>query len=166
MNRRTLLYLTVCLGMVLASCQDHIVYSHYESTSIKGWERNDTLSFDISPIQRTGNYEEAVGLRINGEYPFRSLNLIVKQMVAPSGKTYTDTLECHLVDELGHAHGNGINHIQYLFPLMTLKLDKDEALHVSIHHCMKREILPGILDVGLQLSRQVSAGVQTKKDKQ
>jgi gliding motility-associated lipoprotein GldH len=164
MNKYTLLYLLVGMVMVFTSCQEHIVYNHYESTAIGGWERNDTLSFDIEPMEEAGYYEEVVGLRINGEYPFMGLDLVVKQTVLPSQETRTDTLECNLIDNSGHAKGKGINHYQYLLPLTTLKLEKGDSLHVTIHHCMKREILPGISDVGLQLSRQVAGSVKTKKD--
>ena len=85
MSRRTLLYILVGMAMMLTSCQERVVYSHYESTPIKGWERNDTLSFDIPSIQKGGYFEEVLGLRINGEYPFMGLSLVVKQTVLPSG---------------------------------------------------------------------------------
>ena len=154
------------MGMMLVSCNDHTVFSHYESTSVRGWERNDTLSFNIEPMQETNLYAEEIGVRITGEYPFKGLSLIVEQTVYPSKTTITDTLNCDLIDDVGHANGKGINHYQYLFPLTTLKLDKGESVHVAIRHCMKREILPGITDIGLKLSRQVSAGIQTQEDKQ
>ena len=82
----------------------------------------------------------------------------------PSKKTYVDTLTCQLIDDSGNATGYGINHYQYLFPLTTLKLDKGESVRVAIRHCMKREILPGILDVGVKLSHQVSARIKTEED--
>lgn len=167
MNRHTLLYLYVvmCVGMMLASCDSGTVFSHYESTPVRGWERNDTLSFNIEPLQETGMYAEEVGLRITGAYPFKGLSLIVEQTIQPSNITIVDTLNCDLIDDIGHANGKGINHYQYLYPLTTIKLSKDESVHVAIRHCMKREILPGITDVGLKLSRQVTASVQTKEDK-
>ena len=154
------------MGMMLVSCNNHTVFSHYESTSVRGWERNDTLSFNIEPMQETNLYAEEIGVRITGEYPFKGLSLIVEQTVYPSKTTITDTLNCDLIDDVGHANGKGINHYQYLFPLTTLKLNKGESVHVAIRHCMKREILPGITDIGLKLSRQVSAGIQTQEDKQ
>ena len=167
MNRYTLLYIYIvmCMGMVLVSCHDNTVYSQYESTPVRGWERNDTLSFDIEPMQETSLYAEEVGVRITGNYPFKGLSLIVEQTLYPSNKTTTDTLNCALIDDTGHANGKGINHFQYLFPLTTLKLNKGESVHVAIRHCMKREILPGITDIGLKLSRQVSTGIKTKEDK-
>ena len=153
------------MGMMLVSCNNHTVFSHYESTSVRGWERNDTLSFNIEPMQETNLYAEEIGVRITGEYPFKGLSLIVEQTVYPSKTTITDTLNCDLIDDVGHANGKGINHYQYLYPLTTLKLNKGESVHVAIRHCMKREILPGITDIGLKLSRQVSTGIKTKEDK-
>ena len=168
MNRHTLLYIYIvmCMGMMLMSCDDRIVFSHYESTPVRGWERNDTLSFNIERIHETNLYAEEIGVRITGDYPFKGLSLIVEQTMQPSNTTTTDTLHCDLIDDVGHANGKGINHYQYLFPLATLKLDKGESVHVAIRHCMKREILPGITDVGLTLSRLVTTGIQTKEDKQ
>ena len=156
----------MCMGMMLVSCGDSIVFSHYESTPVRGWERNDTLSFNIERIHETNLYAEEIGVRITTDYPFKGLSLVVEQTVQPSNTTITDTLNCDLIDDIGHAHGKGINHYQYLFPLTTLKLNKGESVHVAIHHCMKREILPGITDVGLTLSRLVTADIQTKEDKQ
>ena len=168
MNRHTLLYIYIvmCMGMMLVSCDDRIVFSRYESTPVRGWERNDTLSFNIDPMQETNMYAEEVGLRITGDYPFKGLSLVVEQTLHPSNIKFIDTLNCDLIDDVGHAHGKGINHYQYLFPLTTVKLDKGESVHVAIHHCMKREILPGVTDVGLTLSRLVTTGIQTKEDKQ
>ena len=145
MKRHTLLYIYIvmCMGMMLVSCDDRIVFSRYASTPA-----------------------EEVGLRITGDYPFKGLSLVVEQTLHPSNIKFIDTLSCDLIDDVGHAHGKGINHYQYLFPLTTVKLDKGESVHVAIHHCMKREILPGVTDVGLTLSRLVTTSIQTKEDKQ
>ena len=156
--------MVMCMGMMLTACDDRTVYSHYESTPVKGWERNDTLSFDVAPMQQTGQYVAEVGLRIAGSYPFKGVTLVVEQTVMPSNMKQTYTLNCDLIDDLGRIKGKGINHYQYSFPLSTLKLNEGESLHVSIHHDMKREILPGITDVGLKLSRQVATSVQTKEN--
>ena len=97
---------------------------------------------------------EEIGLRINSAYPFMSLNLIVEQTVYPSHETHCDTLRCSLIDKQGNAKGRGISHYQYLFHLTTLKLNKGERLYVAIRHDMKREILPGISDIGIRLTRK------------
>ncbi|MBR1411819.1 MAG: gliding motility lipoprotein GldH, partial [Prevotella sp.] len=50
--------------------------------------------------------------------------------------------------------GTGINHYQYTFPLATIDLEKEEALRIIIRHDMKRELLPGITDVGIQMTKK------------
>ncbi len=159
MSRHAIFYFltVVCVLMACMSCHQGTVFNQYESTSVRGWERNDTISFQTEAVPEAGSYVEEVGVRISGDYPFMAVSLIVEQTVLPSGKTYTDTLACELIDENGKATGgNGVNHYQYLFPLNTLQLQKGESVHVSIRHCMKREILPGILDIGLKVSKEGS----------
>ena len=136
----------------MAGCDRQTVYNHYEHTPVAGWEKNDTLSFLTDALPRDGRYIEEVGLRINGNYPFMGLSLIVEQSVLPSGATRSDTLNCQLIDQQGRALGRGVSHYQYLFHLTTLPLRRGQRLHVAIRHDMKREILPGISDVGLRLS--------------
>lgn len=139
---------------MLSACHSKTVYNHYEHTSVAGWERNDTLSFDISAMEAGGSYLEELGLRINGEYPFMSVSLIVEQTTLPRHTMRCDTLVCSLIDERGNATGQGISHYQYVFPLRTLKLDAGESLHIAVRHDMKREMLPGITNVGIRLQKK------------
>ena len=65
----------------------------------------------------------------------------------------TDTLDCELIDERGNAIGQGVGQYQYLFPLKTMQLHQGDSLHLSVHHDMKREILPGITGVGIKVRK-------------
>jgi gliding motility-associated lipoprotein GldH len=82
-----------------------------------------------------------------------SLQLIVEQQLLTSGKLRADTLTCSLIDLQGTPLGDGVSHYQYLLPLNSLMLHQKERLRVAIRHNMKREILPGITDVGIRLTR-------------
>ena len=137
---------------MLSSCNKHVVYDKYNHTPISGWEKNDTLKFDIQ-IAEGGFYQQNLGLRINGAYPFMSLCLIVEQTIYPSNKTIVDTLNCSLINKDGYAKGNGISYYQYNFNISHIELHKGDSIHVCIRHNMKREILPGISDVGFSLGR-------------
>ena len=70
----TLLYIVVLMIIIMgtASCNDPRTYDHYESVSLRGWLRNDTLTFDI-PRQWEGNYQLALGIRATQSYPYRSI---------------------------------------------------------------------------------------------
>ena len=162
MSKHTLLYIymAVCLAALLVACDRHTVYNHYEQTPVNGWEKNDTIVFMTESVDQRGLYMEEVGLRINGSYPFLGLNLIVEQMVLPSRESRSDTLNCQLIDEQGNAKGRGVSHYQYLFHLTTLRLNRGDQLRIAIRHDMKREILPGITDIGIRLNKASGQSAQ------
>ena len=139
--------------LTCVACDDKTIYSHYESVAISGWEKNDMLSFSTPPIQQTRDYQEKIGLRISSLYPFMGLT-IIDQTRLPSMETESDTLNCNLIDQNGNATGPGISNYQYEIAFKTLSLNEGESLHIDIRHDMKREILPGVSDVGIILTRK------------
>ena len=153
LKKHNLLFTVLTVALALTSCNRKTIYSHYEHTPIAGWEANDSLTFDVKPITTEGIYDETVGLRISSAYPFMGLTLIVDQQL-PVGIHYIDTLHASLIDHDGTIQGLGISFFQYDFLLRSLPLNKDDSLHICIRHNMKREILPGISDVGITLTRK------------
>ncbi len=143
--------LTVACG--ITSCSRLPIYCHYEPTPATGWEKNDTICFGIPPVSEAGYYKEELGLRINEDYPFQGLCLIVQQTVLPSGYRHNDTLNCKLIDKNGTIRGTGINHYQYTFHVNTIRLAEGDSLHIHVKHNMKREIMPGVTDIGIRIER-------------
>lgn len=143
--------LTVAIG--LASCNRKTIYYHYEHAPVAGWEKNDVLSFEVSPVSE-GTYREELGLRIDKSYPFMGLCLVIKQTILPSGYVHSDTLNCSLIDPDGNNKGPGLSYYQYNFHVNTLRLQEGDSLHITVKHNMKREIMPGISDIGIRLDRQ------------
>lgn len=152
MNRNSIpVLLTLLFAVALVACNRKTVYHHYEHTPIAGWEKNDTLTFDVGPVAAGGHFHEEIGLRINGMYPFMSLCLVIDQTTQPGGLLRRDTLNCSLIDNRGNVKGRGISSYQYNFHLTDITLAAGDSLHVCVRHNMKREILPGIADVGILL---------------
>ncbi len=142
-----------CL-LTVAACSLDTVYCQYRSVPTGGLDRSDTLSFDIPPLREGGCYREEVGVRTTADYLFTDLVLIVDQTAIKTGKTYHDTLYCPLTGRDGNINGGGVSHYQYRFPLTTLSLAAGDSLHITVRHGMKREVLPGITDIGIALTRQ------------
>lgn len=138
----------------LAACNRRLVYDKYQSTPVAGWEKNDTLSFGISPVDSAASYEARLGLRVTDAYPFTALTLIVEQHVFPSDEVRVDTVQCQLADARGNAVGKGVSYHQYQFHVATVQLQHGDSIHVRVRHDMKREILPGVSDVGMSLLRE------------
>ena len=150
----TLLYNIVSVVMTAAvavSCATDTVYYSYAHTPVAGWEKNDTLTFNIPGMAAPGTYSQHVGLRMTSAFPFTSISLIVEQRIMPRGKVLTDTIKCPITDIRGNFLGDGISSFQYMFPLREVTLNKKDSIHVSIRHNMKREILPGVSDIGLKM---------------
>jgi gliding motility-associated lipoprotein GldH len=152
-NKPCLLAFLLLAAWLLTACQRSTVYFQCKDTAEGGWEKNDTLVFDTQPMSADATYQEEVALRISNNYPFMRLTLIVQQTVYPAGHTTTDTLDCHLYDDHGNVLGPGTGLHQFVFPLKPLSLHRGDSLHVTVHHDMKREILPGISSVGIKISR-------------
>ena len=154
---RPALYTSILLTLAtvaLAACDRLPVYCHYEHTPTSGWEKNDTISFGVSPVKEAGYYLEQLGLRINDDYPFQGLCLVVSQTVLPSGYSHSDTLNCTLIDKYGRVKGSGVKHYQYDFHVNTIRLAEGDSLHILVRHNMKREIMPGITDIGMRVEKK------------
>lgn len=136
------------------ACKKDTVYFHYTHTPLSGWEKNDTLTFQPPVIKQAGTYSEELGLRISEGYPFMSLNLIVEQTILPSHEKRSDTLQCNLIDKQSNIQGQGVSRYQFQFPLTSFNLKEGDKLYIAVRHDMKREILPGISDIGIRLIRK------------
>ena len=142
------------VAMLLTACDHRTIYDRYESTALSGWEKNDTITFAIRPLKDAATYRALLGVRTTDSYPFTSLTLIVEQEIMPAHRVLVDTICCELTDEQGKVLGDGIGYRQYQFEVRQLQLQEGDSLHVVVRHDMKREILPGICDVGIKLLKE------------
>lgn len=145
-------FLLITALILLVSC-DNRVFDKYNNTPIRGWEKNDTLRFSVPKMRQNGAYKVDLSLRINKQYPFMALSLIVEQRVFPGKELKIDTINCKLIDKNGKPLGNGISTFNYDFEVDNYHLNKGDSLYITVRHDMKREILPGISDVGIQIRR-------------
>lgn len=139
--------------MVLAGCDGTTVYSRFGNTPIAGWDKTEPVGFDIDSLDGEGNYQMTLMLRVGDSYPFRNLQLAVRQQSFPSGVEEVDTVECTITDEHGNVQGRGVSYYQYEQPVKTFHYHGGDSMHIEIHHIMKREILPGIADVGVKIEK-------------
>lgn len=158
---RPLTAAVICLMMaatLLCGCQETRVYDHYEHVSDNGWSRNDTLHF---PVQRlfAGEYDVTLGLRLGHNYPYRNISLIVSYQTLPGGKTVADTVQLNVLNEKGQSEGRmGITSATVRCKIKELQTREGDSIHITVNHNMRREDLPGISDVGIQLQSAVPHG--------
>ncbi len=137
----------------LTACNPKTVYHHFEHTTADGWQREDTLYFAVPAITEAGSYNTTLEVRTNNSYPFRNLSLIVIKKKWPEGSMTCDTLACLINDEKGQPLGNGISEYVLPFSVSTETLQPGDSLSFSIYHRMRRETLPGIMDIGIRINK-------------
>ena len=64
------------------------------------------------------------------------------------------TLPCRLMNKRGNTQGQGINYYQYDFIVADVPLNAGDSLRIGIRHDMKREILPGLSDLGIIIRKK------------
>lgn len=155
MNKRNIfLSITVAVAMAFASCNRSTIYSQYLHTPLSGWEKNDTLTFSIPQMQTDMELKAIIGLRITDAYPFKTVCLIVDKAISPDNIIDSDTINCSLFDNDGMSKGRGVSCYQFNYHVSNMHLMKGDSVAIHIRHNMKREILPGISDVGITLEEK------------
>lgn len=116
------------------------------------WKKNDfkSLDFDIKDYQNPKNLVFVV--RNNNDYPYSNLRLITK--VEQDKKLIsTDTLNYVLAKPNGEWLGTGFGDTkETLFQYkLNYKFPKNGNYSVKVVHAMRRNVLPGIEDIGIKI---------------
>lgn len=159
--KHKLLYILPALFLsIFISCRQDTVYHTYLPIQTKeGWNKQDTLVFQLPCNLASGSYQLEIGLRNTNRYPYRDIWLSISQNGKDSLIYETDTLHFYLADEQGKWEngGNTGNLFQH-----TYFCDENFVLHPSdstfllLTHLMKENPLPGINDAGIRLTKQHS----------
>jgi len=142
------------LALVVTACDDKKRYDVFRHAPIDGWDRNDTLVFDIPTFDESGTFDVLVHLRITNAFPLQNLVLNTKIETYPTHKMLTDTLHCALFNQNGRAIEQGVGFAQYTFPLKSLTIAQGDSLRIGVWHPMKRAVLQGVSDVGIEIRKR------------
>lgn len=153
-NKQLLTILMLAVAAVLTGCHRKTVYSHYEHVPQEGWEKIDTLFYEVPPVKEAGTYQEEIGIRTDISFPFQSIALNVAQDVFPQGTHSQTTKNCVLYDESGKEQGKGISRFQYVVYLKDIQLNQGDSLRIYVTHNMRREIMSGVSDIGIILRKK------------
>ena len=152
MRNKAIVFVVLLALIVLCGCQQQVAYHEFRHIYEPGWDKSDTIHFDTRSLSAGGSYRLDAELRTDKNYPFQKLTIEIEQTVYPSKEKYHDVIDCDLISEEGVIEGDGISYFQYQFHVRDLSLHQGDSVHICLTHNMKREIMPGITDVGIRLS--------------
>lgn len=139
--------------MVMASCDDHVVYSDYRHVDMNGWYRDDTLKMTIADVQEDGHYKMNVNVRTANSIALKTLAVRLNTRITPLGKQECDTVYCNLFDDEGVRTGDGVAYAESSHSARPLYLHRGDTLEVSINHVMRSMYVSSVTEIGITLER-------------
>ena len=146
--------LWLALTFSLAACNNSGTLFHsYKPLSAEGWDRRDTVRFDLTEAETDIDGTLFIGLRTKANINMRDIVLAVEQCLKTPYTYRCDTIRYPLTDAEGFALAKGVNHYQYETQQLPIHLQKGQSGSVRIHHLMRHEVIPNITEVGIRLNK-------------
>ena len=142
-------YLLLILICFSCSNKDKIV----DVKNLNGaWNKNQKLSFKFDPEDTEKAKNIIFVVRNNNEYPYSNLRLIVN-FESPKKEIKTDTLNYILAKPNGEWIGTGFGETkEILFQYkLNYKFSEKGVYNINVTQAMRRNILPGIEDLGIKI---------------
>ena len=141
------------IGLFLSSCTGNTLYHHYQSLPAEGWERCDTICFDVPEAKENIDGTLHVGFRTAAHIGIQDIVIAVEQVGEAGRILRCDTIRYLLTDADGKALTGGVNKLQYETECVPFLCGKGNSNSVRIHHLMRHELIPGITEVGIRVER-------------
>ena len=147
-------YALIVVLLILTACDSNTTFHSYLHPSNEGWGKKDTLTFKV-PIQDSlANYSVNIEIRNRSNYPSSNLFLFISHNAKDSTVFCTDTIEYTLADKKGNWTGTGWGSLyQSSTKYSFISPRRKGNLIIKIAHGMREEVLQGINDVGVKLSK-------------
>ena len=150
---RRLSYIYTLLVVLLTACTGRVIYYKYQPVPQTVWSSDKPILFNIDSVRHEGDYKFQLSIRTGSSFPFQALWIVVEQHWTNPTTTRLDTIICPISDDRGNFTGQGISVYQQNYDIGTYTISKGSKAKIKISHIMRREQLPGVTDVGLQMVR-------------
>lgn len=139
------------LGLLCLACTGSTVYHKFHALPREGWERRDTICFDIPEAEADFDGMLAVELRTTRHVGYRDVVLSVERSFTEPAAYQCDTICYPLEDEEGFSLSGGVNRHQYATLRIPFHASEGQHCQVRIRHLMRHETLAGITEVGIRV---------------
>lgn len=141
--------LVIGLLMLLTSCSTDTVYSQFVAIPSGEWQVDSAMVFDYTIDDAQPDYRMVVYVRHTERYPYQNMWLFI------DNGARRDTIEFYLADDRGQWLGNR-HHGFIEMPVLledNYHFPDTGSYHLSIQHGMRDSLLRGVMDVGVEISR-------------
>jgi gliding motility-associated lipoprotein GldH len=157
MNLKSSILFIITAGLFI-SCDKKRVFDEYQSVGM-AWNIKKEVVFELPKIDTLKKYNLFINLRVNDDYKFNNLFLIVS-LEQPNGLTKVDTLEYEMADADGTLLGDGFSDIKEskLYYKENVKFKASENNKIHIKQAVRQtgkivgvQDLEGITEVGFRI---------------
>ncbi|MCL2650467.1 MAG: gliding motility lipoprotein GldH [Candidatus Azobacteroides sp.] len=146
-----LLFIMCCF--LLSACTNKNTYTCFRSFKNAEWDKDSIPHFEINISDTINPHQIFVETRNNNLYPYQNIWLFI-EIKTPSGNIRKDTLSFDLADNFGKWYGKGINIHRLVVPYEKSIIFRQQGNYTfSIRHGMRDDVLKGISEVGIKLTK-------------
>ena len=143
------------VASTLVACDKQTIYHSYQALPAEGWQKKDTLSFNVEVPDSFTYYKLFVEVRNRNDYPYQNINLSISYLAPTDTLSLpTDTIQLTLADKEGKWKGTGWGSLyQSEFPVGGIRIRKPGNYQFKIAYTFTDQSLNGINDIGIRLNR-------------
>ena len=140
--------------LLLASCDNNVVFEENKSISDGVWKNTESVRFQFNVTDTVSFHDFYLNLRNGEEYDFSNIYVFM-EMEFPNAKRSIDTINCYLADPSGKWLGTGLGDLyDQRFRIRNRKQFPLAGRYtVTIRQGMRMPELEGIYDVGFRLAK-------------
>lgn len=150
--------LLLLVVLLFFSCDKKRVFDQYKSVG-NAWNKDSIVTFNLPELDASKRYDLFVNMRVNNNYPFNNLFLIVA-LELPNGFTKVDTLEYQMANPDGTLLGDGFSDIKESKLFYKDKVKFSGRYKVHIKQAVRENgkvpgvtALEGITEVGFRIEK-------------
>jgi gliding motility-associated lipoprotein GldH len=150
-----IMLLLILQMVVLAGCNEKVVFEENQRLNNNMWQITDTLIFNHTVNDTTALYNIYLNVRNTTDFTHSNLFVFFESHF-PDGRIFKDTVEMILADRFGNWTGKGFGSIRS----NSFHFRKDVWFPVQgqyqfmIQHAMREESVRGISDMGIRIEKK------------
>lgn len=145
--------------LILAGCDERVVYSADVSMPGEVWDRSSKPQFSFDIADTVSHHDLYIDVRHTGDYAFSSLYVFL-DLLGPDERRLRDTVECILADPTGRWYGKGTGfifaHREYDTHVLYKLHNRFPAIGrytITLEQAMRTEQVHGVVDIGISVER-------------
>ena len=141
-------------AVLMCNCINDTLTHQYKRLDDGGWDRSDTLVFDLPEVKVSGVYLPRVLMRSGNLFPYSKLWVCYEVNLEYPRFTDKDTVCIDIAPKNLKMVSNGLIVRTYSQDSEPIRLSAGQHGRIRIYHLMMQEEMPDIIDVGTEIRRE------------